>query len=286
MHGAPQFDLFGTIKDLRIREYSYSNTNGSYVWPNSSRVGQLVVDHPDLFAHRNILELGAGTGKACPPPVKPRNSSWSSTTNAFSVISALLGILSIYLRKKGLAAVSSDYEDDEAALDANIAYNCALNGVPHYHLAHTWGQPFPFGPLRACLENIFLESPSTSVDKQPTGSDGVVDVIVASDILLYKEQYHNLINTLQQIFRHSFSEKAKCSQSCELYGHTHSTRRTDVFELAGMTFEYPFFLLNVARRLQTTELFYEMLKEAGFKVQQLPRTFHYNVIITLPRDAS
>jgi len=50
------------LKTLPIREFNYSTTNGSFVWPNSAELAKFIMDHITSFKQKRILELGSGTG--------------------------------------------------------------------------------------------------------------------------------------------------------------------------------------------------------------------------------
>jgi predicted nicotinamide N-methyase len=209
---------------VEVRELGYSATNAAFVWPNGGRLASLLSTVPPSTTKSpppRLLELGSGTG-----------------------------ILAIFLRRKGWHVVTSDYSDDPA-IQENISHNCRLNGVPHYHVPHTWGQPFPFDLLRACFQE--LGHPRHDVD-----------IIVASDILLYAQQYDNLVATLLQIFRHSSDAKQrdKSTESNSLPGsEPRQLECATGLLLEGTTYQYPVFLLNIARRLKSTPLFFKKMEQ-------------------------
>jgi hypothetical protein len=212
------------------------------------------------------------------------------------------GILSIYLRRKGWHVVSSDY--DEAAIEENIAHNCRLNDVPHHHVAHTWGTPFPFDLLRARFAAI---GDTTRTPMQPSstvcaclqadpcvvcracrvvrvvscvyvpGHD--VDVVVASDILLYAEQYDNLVDSLGQLFRHAHEAKLARRLDKECQEGAPAAAEGEGLVVEGTRYGYPVFLLNVARRLKSTPDFFAKMERAGFEIHHL-RDVGSNVAIT------
>ncbi|ELR22826.1 uncharacterized protein ACA1_396110 [Acanthamoeba castellanii str. Neff] len=228
--------LFADL-NLEVRELGYSATNAAYVWPNGGRLATLLSSGPPRPSPL-LLELGSGTG-----------------------------ILSIYLRRKGWHVVSSDY--DEAAIEENIAHNCRLNDVPHHHVPHTWGTPFPFDLLRARFAAI---GDTTRHD---------VDVVAASDILLYAEQYDNLVDSLGQLFRHAHEAKLarRREKECE---EGAAAAEAEGLVVEGTRYGYPVFLLNVARRLKSTPDFFAKMERAGFEIHHL-RDVGSNVAITHTR---
>jgi len=196
---------------IKIREYAFSSTNANFVWPNFNYQIDFIMSHLSLFTGRTILELGTGTG-----------------------------IVPIFLRKKGLVVVSSDYDAPE--ITNNIDYNCKLNKILHSHIPHVWGTPFNFEQLQA--ERVRLEQ------ALQTTAAPQLDIVIATDILLYADQYPNLVNTL-----------------CQLLKPNNNAAR-ETFTLDGEQYHYPFFLLNVARRLDTTPTFYKLATEAGLVIKK------------------
>jgi hypothetical protein len=210
--------------------------------------------------------------------------------------------------RKGLRVITSDYDDSRIA--DNIAHNCALNQVPNCHIPHTWGQLFPFHllhfgtpPLQTQLQQKDKQNTNTNTDNNNFRETEVsnefsgaasssqpserLDVIVASDILLYAEQYGNLISSLHQLFQYSI-ETQKNSGTTNGNGNQNQKEgekekqeeKGEEFMLAnGVRYRYPFFLLNVGRRLKTAPVFFEMLGKAGFVAHPLYSTMH---VITLP----
>ena len=87
------------------------------------------------------------------------------------------GALGIWLAKKGLLVTTSDYPDP--MIEENIRTNCELNDLlPLPHIQHIWGSAFP----ATALHNF--------------------DTVLGSDLLIYEEQYVNLVKSLEQLMRH------------------------------------------------------------------------------------
>jgi hypothetical protein len=103
-----------------------------------------------------------------------------------------------------------------------------------------------------------------------------VDVLVASDILLYAEQYANLVQSLVQIFRHAHEAKL-ARRSSDDDDSTDEGAAGLVIE--GVEYRFPVFLLNVARRLKSTPDFFDKMERAGFEIHHL-RDAGANVAIT------
>lgn len=130
---------------LRIREYEFHPVNANQVWPGSVQFAQWILNHWDLFQGKKVLEIGSGCGA-----------------------------LAIWLAKRGLAVITSDYTDPR--IEENIHENCVLNSIPPLpHISHIWGGQFPEESLTA------------------------FDTVLASDILIYVAQYASLISTLHQV---------------------------------------------------------------------------------------
>lgn len=90
------------IKDisLKIRQFSWHQTNANKIWPGTYRLAEFITDNGDKYQHSRILELGAATGA-----------------------------LSLYLNNipGDYHMVTSDI-DDGGAVESNIAFNFQLNG--------------------------------------------------------------------------------------------------------------------------------------------------------------
>jgi len=148
--GTQSLDLSG--ETLEIREFSFHPQNANRVWPGTfALVAYLarLLGEPEPSARRaalggaRVLELGAATG-----------------------------VVSIWLRRLGVAATTSDVVD-EGEVARNIAHNAQLNGVGAIsHVEHTWGEAW---------------------------GGGEFDVVVASDILLYTAAYEALVQTLMKL---------------------------------------------------------------------------------------
>ncbi|PRP79926.1 hypothetical protein PROFUN_12415, partial [Planoprotostelium fungivorum] len=213
---------------LMIREFAFSPTNANFVWPNNGAVASFITDHQSAFEGRNILELGSGTG-----------------------------VLSIILRRKGFAVVSSDFSDAEQQISSNIEHNCEVNSVDgvsfHHHVPHTWGNPFPWARYHQERESLVEEMSAQATPlKLPTTER--LDVLVATDILIYVEQYQSLVGTVVELLKRAHFSSPAPSRKCMLNGNAVS---------------YPFFLMNIGRRLDTTPRFIEMMNSAGFKCTHL-----------------
>eukprot|EP01133_Synstelium_polycarpum_P002533 gene2533-2901_t len=133
-------------EELVIREFHFSTTNAGYVWPSTFYLIDYILEHRDLFANKKVIELGSGTG-----------------------------ILSLYLKKKGIDITSSDIDNPEVS--ENIIYNQSLNNIQFNHIPHTWGDEFP-------------------------KEDNDFDVVIASDIILYVSYFEKLMVTLRQLMDH------------------------------------------------------------------------------------
>ena len=134
-------------------------------------------------------------------------------------LGAATGALALYLKMKGFQhIVTSDIADGEV-VEQNIAYNFRLNNQePCLHVEHTWGEAWPEEKLSAAS----------------------VEIIIASDILLYVKQYANLVKSLECFFAAGTKE----------------------------------FIMSWNRRISTTPIFFAMMKDAGFEVQQLPKCLY------------
>jgi len=106
-----------------------------------------------------------------------------------------------------------------------------------------------------------------------------VDVVVASDILLYAEQYDNLVDSLGQLFRHAHEAKLarRLDKECQ-----EGEAEGEGLVVEGTRYGYPVFLLNVARRLKSTPDFFAKMERAGFEIHHL-RDVGSNVAITHSR---
>uniref|UniRef100_A0ACD5WD96 Uncharacterized protein n=1 Tax=Avena sativa TaxID=4498 RepID=A0ACD5WD96_AVESA len=144
------------------------------------------------------------------------------------------GALAIFLRKTfGVDITTSDYDDKD--IEENIAHNCRANNLDVLpHIRHTWGDPFPI--LRPDM-----------------------NIVIASDILLYVKQYPNLITTLSFLLKDSDhnGQKGLC---------TNITIKSGVQVVA----RYPMFLMSWRRRIgKDQSIFFEGCEKAGLEVQHL-----------------
>ena len=132
-------------QSLLIREYEFHPVNANQVWPGSIQFATWILSHWDLFEGKKVLEIGSGCGA-----------------------------LAIWLAKRGLKVITSDYTD--VRIEENLRENCRLNDLPPLpHISHIWGTPFP----RESLCEF--------------------DTVLASDILIYVSQYTSLVGTLHQV---------------------------------------------------------------------------------------
>eukprot|EP01027_Heterolobosea_sp_BB2_P008920 GEZU01013212.1.p1 GENE.GEZU01013212.1~~GEZU01013212.1.p1 ORF type:complete len:191 (+),score=46.46 GEZU01013212.1:108-680(+) len=102
---------------IRIREFDFHQTNANFVWPASKTLAEFMVapENLPLFQNKTIIELGCGTG-----------------------------ILSVFLKKKGLNVCTSDYADPQ--ITENVSFNFKLNGIEDdqvVHFPYTWGNELP-----------------------------------------------------------------------------------------------------------------------------------------------
>jgi len=137
---------------IKIRVFNFHILNANFVWPGNHPFSEYLIKNWNLLDGKRIIELGAGTG-----------------------------VLSIFLKKKGIKEiVTSDYDDPQ--IGDNIEYNWKLNGYDgkeaSLHIPHTWGAPLP-----SELPNF--------------------DVILCNDCILYVSQYPNLIKTIQHLLKKS-----------------------------------------------------------------------------------
>eukprot|EP01117_Protostelium_nocturnum_P005553 TRINITY_DN2007_c0_g1_i1.p1 TRINITY_DN2007_c0_g1~~TRINITY_DN2007_c0_g1_i1.p1 ORF type:complete len:281 (+),score=95.57 TRINITY_DN2007_c0_g1_i1:185-1027(+) len=224
---------------MTIREFVFSSTNANFVWPNNSVLGSFLMQNSSSFEGRNILEIGSGTG-----------------------------ILSILLRKKGFAVVSCDYNDEEGEIERNIEHNCVTNNKTnvcslHHHVPHTWGNPFPYAKYHHEREALVEEMSAQGTTTLKLPISDRLDVIIATDILIYVEQYPNLVSTLVELL---ITNQQKDNS-------TISSKRRSV-TLDGKEFTIPFFLMNIGRRLDSTPHFLDLMKNAGFKCTHLNKTLY------------
>ena len=200
---------------MKVREFSFSGTNANFVWPHNEATLNAFLDFKfngtnGLNQSARILELGSGTG-----------------------------VLSIALRKLGFSsAITSDYDSTDIA--ENIEYNCLLNNVYHVHIPHTWGEQFPWEQL----ENIWQKCSSSVCTTQPPV------VLVASDILLYKKLYSNLVHTICQLLSYNLKNNADscCSANSRMK---------------------PFMILGAKRRVTGDDEFFTLLRKADCEVTHL-----------------
>ena len=146
-------------RSLLLRQFDDHPTNANALWPEATFLAEFLTSspspspspclrhlHAQLGGGRRVLELGSATGA-----------------------------LAIYLRLHGIDVTSSDLNDP--LVTANVAHNCALNGVGTRHLVHTWGD---------------LAGLKSGVDQH----GGLWDVLLASDVLAYEAAYEALVETV------------------------------------------------------------------------------------------
>jgi len=94
------------------------------------------------------------------------------------------GILSIFLKMKGLDITSSDYNDE--SIEKNVRFNASLNGVEFPHIPYTWGESLPISMTNT-----------------------VFDVIFANDCLIYDKQYDNLATSVKMLLQCDVERRSK-----------------------------------------------------------------------------
>lgn len=153
-----------------------------------------VENHRSASAPTAAASIAAESTSAAPLPVAAISTSIAPSSSPSSSsplqspprlpqkrvleLGSACGALSIFLSLLGVAMTASDLDDP--IVTANIEYNAQLNAVPPHLLRtmpHTWGQR---------LERV----------SDIMRSEGPYDVIVASDILNYEDQFDDLVNTL------------------------------------------------------------------------------------------
>lgn len=196
------------LQELKIREFSFSGTNANFVWPHNEATLAALLNYKvteDFELSRNVLivELGSGTG-----------------------------ILTIALRKMGFtSAISSDYDNSDIA--DNISHNCNLNGIYEAHIPHNWGQEFPWSQLKDVVPGRCF----TEIRGQPS------IVLVASDILLYRKLYSDLVRTIRQLLSPPFGSTQFCLK--------------------------PFMILGAKRRVTGDDEFFAQLRNENCEVTHL-----------------
>jgi hypothetical protein len=86
---------------IKIRQFSWHQTNANQVWPGTYRLAQYLSDNFAIYNTGKVLELGAATGA-----------------------------LSIYLTASPFNFnISTSDIDDEGTVERNISHNFKLNGM-------------------------------------------------------------------------------------------------------------------------------------------------------------
>ena len=78
-----------------------------------------------------------------------------------------------------------------------------------------------------------------------------------------------MVKTLVGLFADAEEKKRANSQT-----ESKDDSSSEVFEFRAKQYRYPFFLLNVARRLKTKDTFFEMIQKAGFAVEPIEKTLY------------
>jgi hypothetical protein len=128
---------------------------------------------------------------------------------------------------------TTDTDAEGGQIEANIAHNCALNGVEHRHLPHRWGAPLPPDTPR-------------------------FDFILATDILIYVNAYPALVASLVSLLRPE-GERREAEAEAEAPSEPVAGRGC--------------FLLAARRRVQEEQQLFARLRAAGFRVRNLGTRF-------------
>lgn len=150
------------------------------------------------------------------------------------------GILSIFLHKMGFEVVASDYNDP--MIEENFHFNLELNDMASIipFVRYCWGDPLPAVFAR---DNEFP-----------------FDIIIASDILIYVNQYPNLVNTLSRLIKPNVWALEQTNQ-CSLQTEAHIQ-------------ESPHFIMCWNRHAKGEEEFFQRMESEGFTIDTIGKRIY------------